>query len=495
MRYRRPSSLIGAVALGALAVILAVILASGPAVAAVPAVAVPAVPGVAVSLSSDPASGVVVTATQTVTYTITFDNSAGIADATVNEVDYLSGVLGDAEIVTPPAEVAPVSGLTIGDLSDASFPISGTVAAGRTARVRFTVQALGASAGDAIITNSVAPAGEPQPVCTPPGPAAPPAECAVNPIRSYTIALHADFSFDTPPIHPGQVVHYRITITNSGAIPYTAADPVVIRSLLLGVLDDATIDSASITGGARIVSSACCYSGPAPTMIWSGALAPGAVHVITYRLVVNNPVGDAALYTHILAPFGGSGVCIADPGSNEAPCTSTILIKSYTVSIAATPARAASGQTVTYRVTVHSRSQRPYSSGAPAVVTLDLSGVLDRARFVTGSTTGGGVVDTGARTLRWAGSLAVGQTRVITFRVVVDPSAGGTVLRITARTPSGSGGGCPAAAPVAGCASAVAVTALLPETGDPLVPQAGGAGLLIIAGAALLFAGRRRRVT
>ena len=70
-------------------------------------------PRLVVTKSASPVSTTPVTEGQLITYTLTFNNSAGGQPATVNYTDDLSRVLDDAALVTPPA-LATGSGLTVG---------------------------------------------------------------------------------------------------------------------------------------------------------------------------------------------------------------------------------------------------------------------------------------------------------------------------------------------------------------------------------------------
>lgn len=96
------------------------------------------------------------------------------------------------------------------------------------------------------------------------------------------------------------------------------------------------------------------------------------------------------------------------------------------------------GDTVTYTVTATNSGTADYTAATPAVVTDDLSGVLDDADFVAGSAsvTAGdapsdALPDPSGGILRWSGALKAGDSVSLTYRVTVDGD-GNHTLRNTA---------------------------------------------------------------
>ena len=89
------------------------------------------------------------------------------------------------------------------------------------------------------------------------------------------------------------------------------------------------------------------------------------------------------------------------------------------------------GGTVTYTVTLTNVGTGDYIAGTPATLLDDLSGVLDDATFVTGSATiavdGAAptpLADPVAGSILWTGSLAAGDTAVLTYQVTATPGTG-----------------------------------------------------------------------
>jgi hypothetical protein len=82
------------------------------------------------------------------------------------------------------------------------------------------------------------------------------------------------------PPHPGDIVHYAITIADTGQTAYAGA---TVTDSLTGVLDDATFDNDATATGVGTVSFA------APDLTWTGDLSPGATVTVTYSVSVNDP--------------------------------------------------------------------------------------------------------------------------------------------------------------------------------------------------------------
>ncbi len=132
-------------------------------------------PRLVVSKSVVPPSNTFVNPGQSLTYTLTFDNSGGGQPATVNYTDNLTQVLDDATVTTPPA-LATGTGLTVGPITNGTFPVTGTLATGATATVTYTVTVNNPDTGDHQLVNFVVPTGtSPPPTCLSTNPA-----CTIN---------------------------------------------------------------------------------------------------------------------------------------------------------------------------------------------------------------------------------------------------------------------------------------------------------------------------
>ncbi|WP_166983399.1 DUF6923 family protein [Paramicrobacterium fandaimingii] len=132
-------------------------------------------PGLAAGKTVDPESGSDVTGGQVLTYTLTYTNS-GLAPATVDDVDTLTDLLDDADITSAP--VSSSDSLTVSEITDGSFAVTGAVAPGATVTVTYqaTVTSDANRTGDNSIVNWLLPSGVTPPAdCTP-------MDCTVNPI-------------------------------------------------------------------------------------------------------------------------------------------------------------------------------------------------------------------------------------------------------------------------------------------------------------------------
>ncbi|MDR1710594.1 MAG: DUF11 domain-containing protein [Propionibacteriaceae bacterium] len=138
------------------------------------------VPELIPSKSSDPADGSKVLPGDTVTYTLTFDNSKGEASADVEFLDLLAGVL---DATTAPTDITADFGLTATYLSGSkTIHVVGSVAAGETLKVTFKVKVLAdGSRSDNSLDNWLVPT--PTAPCDPREPGCtdtPPADCDVD---------------------------------------------------------------------------------------------------------------------------------------------------------------------------------------------------------------------------------------------------------------------------------------------------------------------------
>lgn len=346
----------------------------------------------------------------TVTYTITVTNTGQVAytaAAPATFTDNLSGVLDDAIYNGDATNGATYTAPTLAW----ALPL----AVGATTTVTYSVTVNAPDTGDHQLKNAVVP-----PVG---GTCATPEDCAtVTPVQSFSVVKAAD----TNTVVPGGTITYTITVTNTGAVDYTAADPASWTDDLSAVLDDATYNG-DVTGGATYA---------APTLSWSGPLALGATATFTYSVTVNDPdTGDKKLHNAVVTPPDGG--CIA--GSTDPVCFADVPSGTYTVAKTASATEVAPGDTVTYTVRVKNTGQVAYTAAKPASFSDDLSAVLDDATY-NGDATNGATFS--APNLTWSGPLAVGQTVTVTYSVTVNnPDTGDKTVKNTVR-PTGGGGTC-----------------------------------------------------
>ncbi len=176
-------------------------------------------PRLVVSKSVVPASTTPVSEGQTLTYTLTFDNSGGGQPASVNYTDDLTKVIDDATVTTPPA-LATGSGLTVSGITAGKFTITGTLAARATATVTYRVKVNTPDAGDHRLDNFVVPTGN-----TPPSSCLPTnTTCTTNPVLFTTSTPTTVFDAATNTAwagteKTGASAYDTATVTGAGVTP------------------------------------------------------------------------------------------------------------------------------------------------------------------------------------------------------------------------------------------------------------------------------------
>jgi hypothetical protein len=115
----------------------------------------------AVTKSVDPASGTRVAPGDELDYTLTFTNT-GTARAAVDYTDHLAGLADDATLLDGPTPSDPA--LTVSDVQNDEYTITGTLAAGQTVTVTYTVEVKPRDElGDSLLENHLSPTGEDPP--------------------------------------------------------------------------------------------------------------------------------------------------------------------------------------------------------------------------------------------------------------------------------------------------------------------------------------------
>ena len=353
-----------------------------------------------------------VVAGSTLTYTLTLTNY-GQADGVVSREDIWADVLDDATLTSQPT-VAPVdSGVTVSGTSDNGFLLGGTLAAGATATVTYTVQVLPDAereAGSRALNFLIEPGGQPSDSCDPGD-----LTCTDTGLPVLRTSKTVDPASGSS-VQPGQTLTYTLTFENEGTSPA----PVDLVDDLTHVVGD---DAQWVTGSERVSAPEALTVGfTSPHLRITGSVAAGQTVTVAYQVTVNPSAaqGDHQLTNYVLAPGETT------PGPNE--CTPERIC---TVNLAGDLAVAKSSQasstplieggTVDYTLTFT-------NSGIGAVDVDhvdDLAAVLDDADLDVDSLVvpdGLTVVRDGDRLLV-SGQVAAGATSSVTYRVVVQADA------------------------------------------------------------------------
>lgn len=366
-------------------------------------------------------------------YTITVQNTGTSAFNGVSFTDPLTGVLDDA---TYGNNVSATSG-TAG-YSSPNITWSGSLAAGATATITYSVTVKPLGSGDGAMSNTVTSStlgancasGSVDTRC----------QVTVN-LLSLTIVKKADVATATP----GDVVRYTVTVTNSGQATYSGA---VFTDPLTNVLDDATYgNNVSATSGTAGFSS--------PDITWSGNLSAGGSAVITYSVTVKSPdTGDKSLSNAVSSASAGSN-CPSGGVDPRCSVTVTALIPQLSIASSTDVSTTVPAGVVRYTVVVTNTGQTPYVG---ANFTFALAGALDNATYNNDATTTSGSLNFNVDgSVTWTGDLAVGASATLTASVTVNnPPTGGSTMTssITSTTP---GSNCPVGGSDPACSTTVTI--------------------------------------
>ena len=363
-------------------------------------------------------------------YTITITNTSASTYSGLTYGAALANVLDDAAYngdATATAGTVSVAGQTL--------TWTGTLTAGAVATVTFSVTVNNPYTGNGTLaftvtsatTGTNCPAGGTD------------ARCTVSiPVSALTIAQTPGVSAAAP----GAVVHFTVTVTDSGLLAYTGA---TFTDPLTGMLDDASYDSDA-------AASAGSVSFASPNLTWTGSLAAGATATLTFSVTVKNPDTGNHLLTSMITSGTVGTNCPA--GGTDARCSVSVAVQGLTITAAANTGSATPGSTVGYTITVTNSGQASYSG---ASIIDSLSGVVDDAAYNGDAVATTGSVSFTSPDLTWTGNLATGGSATVTFSVTVNnPDTGDKILAttVTSATP---GNNCPAGSTDARCATSVPV--------------------------------------
>ena len=365
-------------------------------------------------------------------YTIVAVNTGQTADTGVSFTASLAGVLDDASYDGNAAATA-------GTVSYVSPVLSwtGTLAAGGSAAVTFSVTVSNPDTGDHLLAVTLAsaaagnncPAGSTDP------------SCAVSvPVAQLLI----DFTASTATTTPGGVVGYTATLANTGQTPYFG---ISVSTDSTGISDDAS-------GNGDEHASSGTLSVGATGAVWTGDIPVGATVTITSTATVNNPDTGNHILTATAVSAAPGNNCPA--GGTDPRCTPVTTVLTPALSIAQTPSTTAAvpGQVVGFTVTVTDTGQTSYTG---AVVTTSFAEMFDDAGYDNNASATAGAVSYASPDLTWTGDLAPGGTAVITYSVTVHDPDTGDKLVITTATSAAAGSSCPPGSTASPCQVTVPV--------------------------------------
>ncbi|MFD5214162.1 GEVED domain-containing protein [Microbacterium sp. NPDC058345] len=252
----------------------------------------------------DPASGTTVRPGNEMTYTLHFTNT-GEADVDVARDDVLTMVLDDATVTAAPA--ASDAALTVSEIVDGRFSVTGTLAAGQEVTVTYTVTVnADGERGDDQLGNFLVGTGEEPPAeCAPVDGERP--DCTINYVSDVVVSKSADPASGTAIDHD-QNVEYTLTFRNVGTNAGAEAVAVDYTDHLAGVLDDAVLLLGPIPSDPSVDAVL-----EGDTIRITGAVATG--EVVTVRYIVAPKAYDEQgdhMLGNVVAVTGADPVCVPD---------------------------------------------------------------------------------------------------------------------------------------------------------------------------------------
>ncbi|MDQ1422388.1 MAG: large repetitive protein, partial [Acidimicrobiaceae bacterium] len=369
-----------------------------------------------------------------VRYTVSVTNTGQTAYVAATFGDTLTGLLDDASYNSDAAT-------TVGTVSFSSSTLTwtGNLLIAASATITYSVTVNQPDSGNRTLSATV--------TSTTPGNTCPAA--GSNPACTSSIPVLIPGFTVTPSVDatstPGGIVHYSVTLVNTGQTAYTG---LAVTLDVAGALDDAAYNyDATITTGDLVTN-------PDATVDWVLSLAPGARATGALSFTVNNPdTGDRSL--RITAISDGPGSPCAT-GSANAVCrsTTTVLVPGLTITKSANASAVTPGSNVTYTIGVTNNGETTYPA---AGFTDNLSTVLTDATYTGGATATTGTVSYVAPVVSWTGALAPGASATITYSIAVrDPDPGDKRMYNTVVS-SAAGNNCPSGGTDPRCTATVFV--------------------------------------
>jgi len=431
------------------------------------------------SLADDQTPRVIVG--DTVTFDVTVENT-GDTTLTVVPVEdsFLSAYLEYADATIDPSSVTPGSPETTISWDDITL-YSGDLGPADT--YTFSVTLLTTDVPDAVLTNTAAIVGAEDEYGDDPGDTSEPEDFDVYDPTEVTLTKSADPAAGTI-LLPGDEITYSVTFGNattvtfpstlvidslSDAVDYVAGSLVIEQAGVETPLTDETGDDAGAYDSATRILD-----------LDLGNLSPDETGTVSFTVRVR----DLQYSRHGVRNFASlqsDGHPLSDSEPVDHPVDPFDIVKTGQD---INGGKLAPGDEILWTITVRNTGITPTTN----VIVRDT--VPAETSYVPGSINGKGATEAGAPALAWSiGTMAIDEVQVLTFRSTVKDVPSGTQIRNQAVVYSDQ------------TTPKVSDDPQLPFTNDPTLLQTGSndwvwlllVGVLLLLGAALVLADRRRR--
>ncbi|WP_293696846.1 CshA/CshB family fibrillar adhesin-related protein [uncultured Agrococcus sp.] len=392
--------------------------------------------------TAEPASGSAVDVGDTITYTVTAENTGEVAmDFTV--VDDLTDVVNyatlDPESIAATIGAEPAPENAVFDAASSQLIWGGNLGVGEAVTITYTVTVDNGAAGESLqnsaaITEATPPNGGTSPEL-------PPTQTTTHDVNEPDFEIDKRVNVaDGEAVNPGDTLEYTLEARNTGATNLVDLQVSIednLESLLaLGELDEGSI-TALVDG--EPADPAAVYE--AGVLTWDGVLQPGETLTVTFDFIVSGNAGGETVANTL------TGHATPPGGETITPPPSDVVVEvndpGFEITKNANPPSGEGlnvGDTIAYTVI---GSNTGATQLVDVTVTDDLSGVLEHATVVDGPvaivTDSAGEVVSSAEIspnaegqLTWSGDLAVGEEVALVYTVQINDDAQGATLTNTA---------------------------------------------------------------
>ncbi|KIP52778.1 DUF7927 domain-containing protein [Leucobacter komagatae] len=335
-----------------------------------------------------PASGTAVKPGETVTYTVTAQNTSNVDIAGASISDDLRDVLDNATLVGE-AEASDGTPVTIDGNQQLQW--RGDVPANGSVTLTYSVTVNKDALAPAVLRNLVT---------SPNSPDEPDTE---NPVGTVSLSK-STVPGDGVAVRPGDDVTYSVTVRNTTAAPI---HNVSVTDDLADIVDNAVLDRESVA-----VSDGSTATVAADRISWNGTVPADSEIVITYVVTVNKDATAPQVLRNI----------VTSPDSPEIPevVNPVGTLRLAKTSVPGDGVAVKPGDTVEYTVLIANDAAAPLEG---ATVTDDLSDVFDNATLVGDPVASSGAVSLEGTDLIWSGDVPANDVVTLTYSVRVNDDA------------------------------------------------------------------------